>query len=277
MKTKKISFQGLKGAYSDLACNKFYKEYEPHPCTTFAEALDAVRRNIAFLAMIPVENNIAGRVADMHVLLQSLKLKIIAEHYLKIEHNLLIRKNNQLQNIRFAYSHAHALSQCKNKLEELGLKPVTHLDTAGAAKFISENNDKKNAAVASSLAAKIYDLQIIKKNIEDDKNNITRFLVFSKKSLAVNLKKKIITTIVFDTKNKPASLYKVLGGFAENNINLTRLESFFVNKEFKQFSFLIDVESHPKSKEFLKATNVIKKIAYKIKILGFYEASTFRK
>ena len=277
MKTKKISFQGLKGAYSDLACNKFYKEYEPFPCTTFEQALDAVRNNNAFLAMIPVENNIAGRVADMHVLLQSLKLKIIAEHYLKIEHNLMIKKNNQLKNLRFAYSHVHALSQCKKKLEKFRLKPMTHLDTAGAAKFISESNDEQNAAIASSLAAKIYNLKIIKKNIEDDKNNITRFLVFSKKSVEVNLKKKIITTIIFDTKNKPASLYRALGGFAENNINLTRLESFFVNKEFKQFSFLIDVESHPKNKPFLKAMNALKKIAYKIKILGFYEASTFRK
>ena len=277
MKTKKISFQGLKGAYSDLACNKFYKKYEPLPCTTFEQALDAVRNNNAFLAMIPVENNIAGRVADMHVLLQSLKLKIIAEHYLKIEHNLMIKKNNQLKNLRFVYSHVHALSQCKKKLEEFRLKPMTHLDTAGAAKFISESNDNKNGAIASSLAAKIYNLKIIKKNIEDDKNNITRFLVFSKKSVEVNLKKKIITTIIFDTKNKPASLYRALGGFAENNINLTRLESFFVNKEFKQFSFLIDVESHPKNKSFLKAMNALKKIAYKIKILGFYEASTFRK
>ena len=138
----------------------------------------------------------------------------------------------------------------QKKLEEFRLKPMTHLDTAGAAKFISESNDEKNAAIASSLAAKIYNLKIIKKNIEDDKNNITRFLVFSKKSIEVNLKKKIITTIIFDTKNKPASLYRALGGFAENNINLTRLESFFVNKEFKQFSFLIDVESHPKNKSF---------------------------
>ena len=180
MKTKKISFQGLKGAYSDLACNKFYKEYVPLPCTTFEQALEEVSNKSASLAMIPVENNIAGRVADMHVLLQSLKLKIIAEHYLKIEHNLMVRTNNKLKNIKFAYSHAHALSQCKKKLEEFGLKPMTHLDTAGAAKFISESYDDKNAAIASSLAAKIYDLKIIKKNIEDEKNNITRFLVFSK-------------------------------------------------------------------------------------------------
>ena len=213
----------------------------------------------------------------MHVLLQSLKLRIVAENYLKIEHNLLITKDNNLKNIKYVYSHTHAISQCKNNLKLLGFNPVNHIDTAGAAKFVSGCKEKENAAIASLLAAEIYNLKVIKKNIEDKKNNVTRFLTFSKKSAQVNLRKKIITTIIFDTKNKPAALYNALGGFAKTNINLTRLESFFVNKEFKQFSFLIDVESYPKNSNFLTAMDTLKKYAYKIKVLGFYEASSFRK
>ena len=191
MKVKKISFQGLEGAYSHLGCSKFYKIYKPFPCATFEEALNKVDQNKVDLALIPVENNIAGRVADMHVLLQSLKLKIIAEHYLKIEHNLLINKNNKIENIKYVFSHIHALSQCKKNIKKFGIKPINYIDTAGAAKFISENNNNENAAIASELASEIYDLKIIKKNVEDENNNITRFLAFSKKSEKVNLKKKL--------------------------------------------------------------------------------------
>ncbi len=277
MHQKKISFQGLKGAFSDLACKKFYKKFVTVPCETFEETIEVVDKKEADLALIPVENNIAGRVADMHSLFQSIKLKIIAEHYLRIEHNLLINKNSLLKNVKFVYSHIHALSQCKKNIKKWKLKPINFMDTAGAAKFISKKRDNRNAAIASKLASDIYDLKISKRNIEDNKNNVTRFLVFSRKQFEVDIKKKTITTIIFNTKNTPAALYKALGGFAQNGINLTRLESFFVNKDFKQFSFLIDVESHPKTKGFIKALEILKSFSYKIKILGFYEASSFRK
>jgi len=272
-----ISFQGLQGAYSDLVCRKFYKSFQPLPCNTFEQAINSVERGMASYALIPVENNIAGRVADMHFLLENINLKIIAEHYVKIEHHLLANKKSSLKEIKKVFSHIHALSQCKNSIKKFKLEAVNFIDTAGAAKFISEKKDKTLAAVGSELASKIYNLKILKKNFEDSKKNITRFLVFSKNCKEINIKRKVITSIVFNTKNLPASLYRALGGFASNSINLTRLESFFVNKDFKQFSFLIDVESHPNTQSFENALEVLKKYSSKIKILGYFEASPFRK
>tara|TARA_B100000886_G_C20418840_1_gene490507 strand:+ start:1239 stop:2069 length:831 start_codon:yes stop_codon:yes gene_type:complete len=274
---KRISFQGKHGAYSDLACKKFFPALETLPCDTFEEALSAVKNDFTNLALIPVENNIAGRVADMHFLLEDIDLKIVAEHYFKIQHHLLGLHITSISKIRKVYSHVHALSQCKKNLEKLALQPVSYLDTAGAAEFVSKSNDATIAAISSKLASDIYNLKILKKNISDHVNNITRFLVFAKKSVAVGIEKRVITTIVFNTKNSPAALYKALGGFALNNINLTRLESFFVNKDFKQFSFLIDVECHPDKSNFLKALNTLKNSSTRVKIIGFYEASGFRK
>ena len=277
MSKKIISFQGLQGAHSDLVCRKFYKSFQTLPCNTCEQAISSVERGIASYALIPVENNIAGRVADMHFLLEKINLKIIAEHYVKIEHHLLGNKKSSLKEIKKVLSHIHALSQCKNSIKKFKLEAVNFIDTAGAAKFISEKKDITLAAVASELASKIYDLKILKKNFEDSKKNITRFLVFSKNCKEISIKRKVITSIVFNTKNLPASLYKALGGFALHSINLTRLESFFVNKDFKQFSFLIDVESHPKTEGFENALKVLKKYSSKIKILGYFEASPFRK
>ncbi len=271
-----ISFQGTFGAYSDLACRKFYTKYKVFPCDTFEDAFEAVIQNKSKLAMIPVDNSIAGRVADIHFLLKKTKLKIVAEHYLKIEHHLLGLKNSKLNDVKNVYSHVHALSQCKNKIRNLKLKSMNFSDTAGAAKFILELNNKNCAAIASELSASIYGLKILKKNMEDNKDNVTRFLVFSKKN--ANLKKdyKIITSLVFSTKNIPASLYKALGGFASNGINLTKLESYFTDNSFYQSSFLIDIESHPKDSSFKAAIDELKFFSSKIKILGSYHASDFR-
>ena len=261
MKKKIVSFQGIDGAYSDLVCRKFYRTYKTLPCETFQKTLDAVSKGVANLALIPVENNIAGRVADMHLLLEKIELKIVAEHYHKVEHHLMTKKDVSLKNI--------------NKV--LKLEPVIYIDTAGAAKFVRDSQDSDISAIASMLASEIYELRILKKNLQDRRDNITRFLVFSKSSPKINMDRKVITSIVFNTKNIPASLYKALGGFAENSINLTRLESFFVNKDFKQFSFIIDVESHPDNGSFKKALKVLKSFSSKFRILGFYEASKFRK
>ena len=277
MKKKIVSFQGIDGAYSDLVCRKFYRTYKTLPCETFQKTLDAVSEGVANLALIPVENNIAGRVADMHLLLEKIELKIVAEHYHKVEHHLMTKKDVSLKNINKVYSHAHALSQCRANIEKLKLEPVNYIDTAGAAKFVRDSEDSDISAIASMLASEIYELRILKKNLQDRRDNITRFLVFSKSSPKINMDRKVITSIVFNTKNIPASLYKALGGFAENSINLTRLESFFVNKDFKQFSFIIDVESHPDNVSFKKALKVLKSFSSKFRILGFYEASKFRK
>ena len=277
MQKKKVSFQGLKGAYSDLVCRQFYKDFDTLPCESFQKTLDAVTTGSADLALIPVENNIAGRVADMHFLLENIKLKIVAEHYQKIEHHLMSKKGGTIKNISKVYSHLHALSQCKKNIKKLGLEPVNYIDTAGAAKFVRESEKEDISAIASKLASKIYGLKILKKNFEDKKENITRFLVFSKNSFKIDIKKKVITSIVFNTKNVPASLYKALVVFAINSINLTRLESFFVNKDFKQFSFIIDVESHPEKKSFISALEVLKSFSTKVRVLGFYVASPFRK
>jgi len=277
MKKKIVSFQGIDGAYSDLVCRKFYRTYKTLPCETFQKTLDAVSKGFANLALIPVENNIAGRVADMHLLLEKIELKIIAEHYHKVEHHLMSKKDVSLKNINKVYSHTHALSQCRRNIEKLKLEPINYIDTAGAAKFVRDSEDSGVSAIASMLASEIYELRILKKNLQDRKDNITRFLVFSKSSPKINKDRKVITSIVFSTKNIPASLYRALGGFAENSINLTRLESFFVNKDFKQFSFIIDVESHPENGEFKRALKVLKSFSSKFRILGFYEASEFRK
>ena len=276
MRKKIISFQGLEGAYSDLVCRKYYKGYETIPCYSFEQAINTVERRKAEIALIPVENNIAGRVADMHFLLENINLKVIAEHYHKIEHHLMTKRNLKLTDVKKVFSHIHALGQCKNNIRKLKLQANNFIDTAGAAKFVSESSDNNVAAIASKLASEIYDLKIIKKNFQDSKNNITRFLVFSRKSKKISTKKKVITSVVFNTKNLPASLYKALGGFASNSINLTRLESFFVNKDFKQFSFLIDVESHPDSNTFKKALEVLNDYSTKVRIIGYFEASDFR-
>jgi len=276
MKKKIVSFQGIDGAYSDLVCRKFYKDYLTLPCNSFEEAISAVENKKADVALIPVENNIAGRVADMHFLLEKINLKIVAEHYHKIEHHLMTKENINLSKIQKVFSHIHALNQCKKNIRKLNISPVNFIDTAGAAKYISETKTTNSAAIASKLASEIYNLKIVKNNMQDSKNNITRFLVFSKKSKKIGLDKKVITSIVFNTKNLPASLYKALGGFASNSINLTRLESFFVNKDFKQFSFLVDVESHPESSNFKKALKVLNLYSTKVKMIGYFEASNFR-
>jgi len=276
MQKKIISFQGLKGAYSDLVCRKYYKGYKTIPCYSFEQAISVVEKKKAEIAMIPVENNIAGRVADMHFLLENINLKVIAEHYHKIEHHLMTKKSIKLTDVKKVFSHIHALGQCKNNIKKFRLQANNFIDTAGAAKFVSETNQNNVAAIASKLASEIYELKIIKKNFQDSKNNITRFLVFSRKSKKISIKKKVITSVVFNTKNLPASLYKALGGFASNSINLTRLESFFVNKDFKQFSFLIDVESHPDNPAFKKAIKVLKEFSTKVRIIGYFEASDFR-
>ena len=247
----------MHGAFSDLACRTFYRSFKTLPCKTFQDAFESVLSKKARYAMIPVENTIAGRVADIHFLLEKTNLKIIGEHYLKVEHHLLAKSSTNKKNIK-----------------KLNLIPVDFIDTAAAAEFISKSKSN-DAAIASLLSAKIYKLKILKKNLEDKKDNITRFLVFSKNYKNISMDKKVTTTIIFNTKNVPAALHKALGCFAEEQINLTRLESFFVNKKFEKTSFLVDVETHPELKSFKTALKKLKKYSNKINILGFYNSSNF--
>lgn len=275
-KLKKISFQGSHGAYSDLVCRKYYKTYKTLPCNTFEETLEAVVKDRSDIAMIPVENSIAGRVADMHGLLEKTNLKIIAEYFNKIEHHLLAKHKSSINTIKKVYSHTHALTQCKQNILKSKITPINFIDTAGAAEYISKTSDYSEAALASELSAKIYNLKILKKNMQDENENITRFLVFSKNFKKVNINKRVITTLIFETRNLPAALYKALGGFATNSINLTRLENFFVNKKFQQSSFIIDLECHPEKNSFINALEELKYFSSKVKILGYYEASNYR-
>ena len=272
---KKITFQGINGAYSDLVCRKFYKSYETLPCNTFETALSSVKKGLADLAMIPIENSIAGRVNDMHILLEYTDLKIIAEYFHKIEHHLLIKEGSSKYKVKNVYSHIQALSQCKKKIKKLKLHPINFIDTAAAAEYVSKSTEH-DAAIASNLAAKTYGLKVIKRNLEDEVNNITRFLVFAKESINIDINQRVISTLIFKTKNLPASLYKALGGFATNGINLARLENFFTKKNFNQSSFIIDVECHPKKKSFLLALEELKFYSSNVRLLGFYKASSFR-
>lgn len=269
---KIISFQGIHGAYSDLVCRKFFGDFKTLPCKSFEETLSSVQENQSQLALIPVENSIGGRVSDMHTMLKDIKLKIIHEFYHKVEHNLLAKKGTKLGEVQQAFSHEQALAQCKDSLRFLKIRGTKYIDTAGAAQYVSKSKKKNIGAIASTLASEIYDLKILKKNVEDSDFNITRFLVFAKKSIEISKKKNVRTTIVFNTKNAPASLYNALGGFAKRKINLSRLESFVVNSEFKKSSFLADVESHPQKKEFIDSLDELKKFSNSVRIIGYYEA-----
>ena len=271
-KKKIISFQGAYGAYSDLVCRKFFKDYETLPCKSFEDTLGSIQKEKAHLALIPVENSIAGRVSGMHFLLRDIKLKIIHEFYHKIEHNLLAKQKTNLSEIKEVYSHEQALAQCKNNLKMLKIKPRKYIDTAGAAKYVSLSKKKNIGAIASALASKIYNLKIIKKNIEDEEFNITRFLVFAKDYMQIKTKRNVRTTIVFETKNIPASLYNALGGFAKRRINLSRLESFVVDSDFKKSSFLADIECHPEKKEFKDSLTELKRYSNSVRIIGYYKA-----
>ncbi|MGA9946699.1 MAG: prephenate dehydratase, partial [Xanthobacteraceae bacterium] len=247
-KRKKIAFQGEPGANSHIACNLAYPGYEPLPCPTFEDAFAAVRTGRAALAMIPIDNSVAGRVADIHHLMPASKLHIIGEWFLPVQHQLMAAKQATLKTIKTVESHVHALGQCRNVIRALHLKAVVAADTAGAAREVAEAGDITRAALATKLAAKIYGLRILKKDVADAKHNATRFVVLSREPRWANRKeKRVMTTFVFQVRNIPAALYKALGGFATNGINMTKLESYMVDGSFTATQFYADVEGHPKN------------------------------
>ena len=272
-KRKTIAFQGEPGANSHIACNLAYPGYEPLPCPTFEDAFAAVRSGRAALAMIPIDNSVAGRVADIHHLMPASKLHIIGEWFLPVQHQLMAPRQATLKTIKTVESHVHALGQCRNVIRALHLKAVVAADTAGAAREVAEAGDITRAALATKLAAKIYGLRILKKDVADAKHNATRFVVLSREPRWANRKeKRVMTTFVFQVRNIPAALYKALGGFATNGINMTKLESYMVDGNFTATQFYADVEGHPKNRALELALEELEFVSQPktLRILGVY-------
>jgi prephenate dehydratase len=282
--SRTVVFQGEPGANSHLACRKAYPGYRAVPCPTFEDAFAAVRTGRADLAMIPIENSIAGRVADIHHLMPDAGLHIVGEVFLPVQHQLLAAKAATLKTIKSVESHIHALGQCRKIIRRLGLKPVVAADTAGSAREVAESGDNSRAAIASQLAARIYKLKILKRNIEDERHNTTRFIVLSKKATWAppdarrSVTKGVITTFVFQVRNIPAALYKALGGFATNGVNMTKLESYMVNGNFFATQFYADVEGHPADRALKLALEELDFVSQpkSLRILGVYAAHPYR-
>lgn len=273
----KIAFQGYAGAYSDLACRAVYPDWGTLPCASFEDAFTAVRENKAQLAMIPVDNTTAGRVADVHHLLPEGGLHIIGEHFQPINHALLGVKGSTAENLKHVHSHIHAIPQCRKVIKKLGLQPHVHADTAGAASEVAEKGDKEHGAIASSLAAKIYDLEILIDDIKDADHNMTRFLVLSTAHKMPDYKEdeKVLTSLVYTVRNIPAALYKTLGGFATNGVSMAKLESY-VGAGFNVAQFYAEVEGHPESRALQLALEELDFYASKVSILGTYPAHPLR-
>ena len=278
MKKKKIAFQGEKGAYSHIAIEELYRDAEIKTCNTFDETFKTAFEDEDYQIIIPIENSLAGRVADIHYLLPKYKLQIYSEHFQKVEHSLLVKPDASIKDIRYVRSHAQAISQCQEIIKKNNFQTIVSADTAGSAKELAANKDISIAAIASELSAKIYNLKILKRNIEDEAGNVTRFLIMGK---AVNqpeytAEKKFITSCIFRLKSTPSALYKCLGGFATNQINLTKLESFSVKNTFDQTNFYLDLEGHIEEKSVQKAMEELGFHTESLDILGVYEASKFR-
>ena len=278
MSKKKISYQGEPGANSHIACNQEYPDYEPMPCATFEDALNAISSGRAELGMIPIENSVAGRVADIHHLMPTSGLHIIGETFLPIRHQLMAPKGASLKTITSVESHVHALGQCRKVIRKLGFKPIVAADTAGSAREVAERGDITRAAIASELAAKIYGLKILQRDIEDEKHNTTRFVVLSRNAAWPKRgKADMVTTFVFQVRNIPAALYKAMGGFATNGVNMTKLESYMIEGNFFATQFYADVEGHPDDRNLKLALEELKFFSEQLIILGVYEAHAFRK
>ncbi len=273
-----IVFQGEIGAYSHLACLKFYPDLTPLPCASFAEAFKAVQSGQAKLAMIPVENTVAGRVSDIYHLLPEGGLHIIGENYLPIHHQLLAVKGAKLADIKIARSHPMALGQVRKRLSRMGIKPIVDTDTAGAAKAVSELGNKSVAAIASIVAGETYGLNVLAADIEDAAHNTTRFLTLSETPLDIAAGGvPVVTSFVFKVRSVPSALYKALGGFATNGVNMTKLESYMVGGSFSAAQFYADVEGHPDDDAMKHALEELSFFTENVTILGTYPADDLRK
>lgn len=276
--SRTIAFQGRPGAYSDLSCHAVCPDWQTLPCVTFDDVFAAVREGKAERAMIPVENSTAGRVADIHHLIPDGGLHIIGEHYQPIEHHLLGLPGSKRADIKTAHSHVQALSQCRNFCRKHGIAMVAKSDTAGSAAELKALGDPSIAAIASKLAGEIYGLESLAGNIADQQGNTTRFLVMAKEAM-VPLQGSVptITSFIFRVRSVPAALYKALGGFATNGVNITKLESYIVDEKFTAAQFYADIEGHPDDIALRHAFEELAFFAHEVKILGVYPAHPFRK
>jgi len=274
---KKIAFQGERGANSHIAILEAYPDAEPLPCATFEDALAAISSGEAELGMLPIENSVAGRVADIHHLLPQSGLFIVGEWFLPIRHQLMAPRGATLGDIRTVESHVHALGQCRRIIRKLGIRPIVSGDTAGAARLIAELGDKSRAAIASKLAASVYGLDILAEDVEDETHNTTRFVVLAREAKwASQGSGQLVTTFVFRVRNLPAALYKAMGGFATNGVNMTKLESYMVDGNFFATQFYADVDGHPEDKNLAFALEELKFFSREFRIFGLYPGHPFR-
>jgi prephenate dehydratase len=276
---KKIAFQGELGANSHIACRETHPELEPLPCATFEDVFQAAASGEAELAMIPVENSIAGRVADIHHLLPTSPLSIIAEHFMPIRFQLMGLKGARLGEIKVAYSHIMALGQCRNFLRSRGILPHTTADTAGAAREVKEAGDPTHAAIAPGLAAEVYGLDILAENIEDAAHNTTRFVIMSREPAAPEKRPDVswVTAFVFRVRNVPAALYKAMGGFATNSVNMTKLESYQIGGSFSATQFYAEVDGHPDDPAVQRALEELGFFSTQVRHLGVFPAHPYRR
>ena len=275
--SKKVSFQGVEGAYSHLAVQEFFPDAEAVPCKTFELAITAAESGDVDYAMIPIENSAAGRVADIHRLLPKSDLHINFEHFQKVEHKLLIHPETHQGQIKKIISHEQALAQCSEKIQQLDYDILIGADTAGSAKYISEQKISDTAAIASSLAAKIYELKTVDESFANSSNNITRFYVMSKnENKDFDPDKTYISSFLFSVNNTPGSLFKVMGGFATNNVNMIKLESYNYGADFVITQFYCEIEGHPGQENTKFALDDMYHYCSKVRKLGVFEKSTYR-
>ncbi len=274
---KKIAFQGELGAYSHLACIEAAPDHNPIACRTFESAMEQVNASECDLAMIPIENSVAGRVADIHYLLGGYDLKIYSEHFQEINHQLMVKPGASLDTIKNVRSHSMAIGQCNAAIKKYNLDVIIMADTAGSAKFISEQGTMEDSAIASTLAADTYGLDIVDTNIQDMKDNTTRFLIMSKDlQQERNENLSYLTSCIFEVKSVPSALYKALGGFATNGVNLTKLESFIVDGDFNKAQFYIDLDGHAEDQSVKGALEELSFYTEKLKVLGVYPKHSYR-
>ncbi|MGE3064026.1 MAG: prephenate dehydratase [Hyphomicrobiaceae bacterium] len=274
---RRISYQGEPGANSHIACNEVFPDLEPLPCAAFEDAIAAVKSGEAKYGMIPIENTLAGRVADIHHLLPRAGLHIVGEHFLPIRFQVMGLKGTRLNRITDIYSHVHALGQCRKIIRKMGWQAHIAGDTAGAARQVAEWGDPTKAALAPKLAASVYDLDILAEDVDDETHNTTRFVVLSatpEDALATDAP--VVTTFIFRVRNVPAALYKAMGGFATNGVNMTKLESYQLDGQFVATMFYADIEGHPDDRPVQLALDELKFFSSEFKILGTYKASPYR-
>jgi len=276
MSARTISYQGEPGANSHIICAEAYPDWTPLPCPTFEDAFAAVTEGRAQRAMIPIENSLAGRVADIHHLIPTSTLHIVAEHFLPIHFQLLALPGTPVEALKSVHSHVHALGQCRRIIRRLGLRAVVSGDTAGAAREIAEAGDPSRAALAPALAAEVYGLDILARDVEDAAHNTTRFVVFSPDQEPATGEGPFVTSFVFRVRNIPAALYKALGGFATNGVNMTKLESYMIEGEFTATQFYAEVDGHPEEPGLRRALDELGYFSRELRIVGTYPADPFR-